>query len=111
MKIPLKFGIGADSSTFGLPRFATPHYEIGGFKMGVFIKGKIKTGFEENLGHCSVDLHINVDSTTGNTYVLSYCACYTFTLPIVRWSGKQSEKGGEDTYPAPHGDYGNTPCK
>ena len=41
MKILLKFGIGADSSTFGLPRFATPHYQMGFFKMGL----------AENLGH------------------------------------------------------------
>ena len=25
----MKFGIGADSSTFGLLRFATPHYQMG----------------------------------------------------------------------------------
>ena len=36
----LKFGIGADSSTFRLPRFATPYYQMGFFK----------TGFAENLG-------------------------------------------------------------
>ena len=52
MKIFLKFGIGADSSTFGLPRFAMPRYEMGVFKMGVFKTRKIKTGFAENLGHC-----------------------------------------------------------
>ena len=46
MKILQKFGMGADSSTFGLPRFAMPRYEMGVFKMG-----KIKTGFAENLGH------------------------------------------------------------
>ena len=45
MNILLEFGIGADCSTFGLPRFATPRYE-----MGVFKTGKIKTGFSENLG-------------------------------------------------------------
>ena len=41
MDMLLKFGIGADSSTFGLPRFTTPHYQMGFFKMG----------FAENLGH------------------------------------------------------------
>ena len=51
MKILLKFGIGTDSNTFGLLRFAMPHYEKGVFKMGVFKTGKIKTGFAENLGH------------------------------------------------------------
>ena len=51
MDILLKFGIGADSSTFGLARFATPRYEMGVFKTGVFKTGKIKTGFAENLGH------------------------------------------------------------
>ena len=30
-------------------------------------------------------------------------------LFLVRWSGKQLEKGGEDTYPAPHENYSNTP--
>ena len=35
MDMLLKFGTGADSSTFGLPHFATPHYQI---------------GFAENLG-------------------------------------------------------------
>ena len=44
----LKFGIGANSSTFQLPRFATPR-----FKMGVFKTGKFKTGFTENLGQCA----------------------------------------------------------
>ena len=51
MTILLKFGIGADSSTFGLPRFAMPRYEMGVFKTEVFKMGKIKTGFAENLGH------------------------------------------------------------
>ena len=41
----LKFGVGADSSTFGLPRFAAPPYE-----MRVFKTWKIKTGFADNLG-------------------------------------------------------------
>ena len=50
MNILLKFGIGANSSTFGLPHFATPCYEMGVFKTGVFKTGKIKTGFVENLG-------------------------------------------------------------
>ena len=36
----LRFGLGADSSPFGLPRFATPCYQMGFFKMG----------FAENLG-------------------------------------------------------------
>ena len=45
MKILFKFGIGANSSTFGLPHLATPHYE-----MEVFKTGKIKTGFAENIG-------------------------------------------------------------
>ena len=45
MNILMKFGIGADSSTFGLLRFRTPCYETGVFKME-----KIKTGFAENLG-------------------------------------------------------------
>ena len=40
MSTLLKFGIGADSNTFGLPRFATPRYQMGLFKMG----------FAENLG-------------------------------------------------------------
>ena len=41
MSTLLKFGIGADSSTFGFPHFATPRYQIGFFKMG----------FAENLSH------------------------------------------------------------
>ena len=53
MKILLKFGIGADSSTFGLPRFTTPRYEMGVFKTGVFKTGKIKMEFAENLGKSS----------------------------------------------------------
>ena len=44
MKILLKFGIVADFSTFGLPCFATPRYEMGGFKMG-----KIKTDLQRTL--------------------------------------------------------------
>ena len=55
MDMLLKFGIGADSSTFGLPRFATPRYEMGVFKTGVFKTGKIKTGFAENLGQYVVE--------------------------------------------------------
>ena len=35
MNIPLKFGIGANSSTFELPRFATPLYQMGFFQNGV----------------------------------------------------------------------------
>ena len=54
MKILLIFGIGADSSTFELPHFATPRYEIGIFKTRVFKMGKIKTGFAENLGLCYI---------------------------------------------------------
>ena len=60
MKVLLKFGIGANSSTFGLSRFATRRYEMGIFKMGVFKMGKIKTGFAENLGQSAVT---NVDVT------------------------------------------------
>ena len=40
MDMLLNFGIGADSSTFRLPRFATPYYQMGFFK----------TGFAENFG-------------------------------------------------------------
>ena len=47
MDMLLNFGIGDDSSTFGLPHFTTPRYE-----MGVFKTGKIKMGFTENLDHC-----------------------------------------------------------
>ena len=50
MDLLLKFGIGADSSTFGLPRFAMPRLETGVFKTGDFKMGKFKTGFAENLG-------------------------------------------------------------
>ena len=51
MNIILKFVIGVDSSTFGLPRFAMPHYQ-----MEVFKTGEIKTGFAENLGHFLMQL-------------------------------------------------------
>ena len=50
MDLLLKFGIGANSSTFRLPRFATPHFEPGVFKTGNFKMGKFKTEFAENLG-------------------------------------------------------------
>ena len=40
MDMLLKFGIGADSSTFGLPGYATPLYQMGFFE----------TGVAENLG-------------------------------------------------------------
>ena len=51
----LKFGIGADSSTFELPRYAMPGFKTyvfkkGDFKTGKFKTGKFKTGFAENLG-------------------------------------------------------------
>ena len=74
MKILLKFGIGADSSTFGLPRFAMPRYEMGVFKTGVFKAGKIKTGFAENLGHCSNILlqHPVGKCTQVETFFLSF---------------------------------------
>ena len=49
MNILLKFGIGADSGSFGLPRFATPHYQMGVFKMG----------FAENLGHFGITCRIS----------------------------------------------------
>ena len=51
MDMLLKFGIGANSSTFGLLCFATPCYEIGVFQTEVFKMGKIKPGFAEYLGH------------------------------------------------------------
>ena len=35
MNMVLKFGIGADSSTFGLPPYATPRYQMGFFRMGL----------------------------------------------------------------------------
>ena len=67
-----KFGIGADSSTFGLPRFAMPHYEMGVFKTGLFKTGlfktgKIKTGFAENLGHCSPPILIKIPKFLNNS--------------------------------------------
>ena len=45
MNMPLKFGIGADSSTFELPRFENPRFKTGDFKTG-----KLKTGLSEKLG-------------------------------------------------------------
>ena len=42
MNMLLKFGVGADSSIFELPRYATPRFKTGIFKMG----------FAEKLGHC-----------------------------------------------------------
>ena len=51
MKVLLKFGIGADSSTFRLACIATPRYEMGVFKTEIFKMGKIKTRFAENLGY------------------------------------------------------------
>ena len=50
MDMLLKFGIGANSSTFELPRFETPHFKTGKLKMGHFKTGKFKTGLAENLG-------------------------------------------------------------
>ena len=41
---------GANSSTFELPRSATPGFETGVFKTGDFKMGKFKTVFAENLG-------------------------------------------------------------
>ena len=55
MNMLLKFGIGVNSSTFGLPCFATPRYEMGVFKTGIFKTRKIKTGFAENLGQYVVE--------------------------------------------------------
>ena len=55
MNLFLEFGIGADSSTFGHPRFAMPRLEMGVFKTGDFKMGKFKTGFAEKLGHCQMD--------------------------------------------------------
>ena len=52
MDMHLIFGIGADSSTFELPRFETPHFKMGKLKKGHFKPGKLKTGLAENLGHC-----------------------------------------------------------
>ena len=54
MNILLKFGIGAGSSTFGLPCFATPHYQMGFFKMR----------FAENLGQNLIVLVGIVDPLT-----------------------------------------------
>ena len=54
MDMLLKFGIGADSSTFGLPRFATPSYEMGDFNLGVFKTRKFKMDFADNLHHSNI---------------------------------------------------------
>ena len=52
MDMPLKFGIGADPSTFELPGFETSRFKTGKLKTGHFKTGKLKTGLAENLGHC-----------------------------------------------------------
>ena len=52
MDMLLKFGIGADSSTFELPHFETPRFKTGKLKTGHFKMGKLKTGLTENLGKC-----------------------------------------------------------
>ena len=57
MDMLLKFGIGADYSTFELPCYATSHFEMGIFKMGDFKIGNFKTGFAENLGHRRLFFH------------------------------------------------------
>ena len=44
----------------GLPLFATPRYD-----MGVFKTGKIKTGFPENLGQCSLYPECSTNPITG----------------------------------------------
>ena len=68
MKIILKFGIWANSSSFGLPCFETPRYQMGFFKIGFF-----KMGFTENLVHgqsnkvvdkkCAIDFSKSVTSS------------------------------------------------
>ena len=48
MDMLLNFGIGADSSTFELPYYATSCCEMGVYKTGFY-----KTEFAENLGYRS----------------------------------------------------------
>ena len=61
MKIFLKFGIGANSSTFKLSHYKTLRFKTGVFKTGDFEMGKLKTGFAENLGlHTEHSLKKNV---------------------------------------------------
>ena len=54
MNVLLKFGIGADSSTFRLLRFAMPRYEMGVFKTGFAVSNKIRfCQIEKNTPHVS----------------------------------------------------------
>ena len=50
MDMLLKFGIGADSSTFELPHYPTPVSKRGFSKRGISKWGFSKRGFAENLG-------------------------------------------------------------
>ena len=57
MDMLLIFWIGADFSTFELPRYTKPRiktgvFKTGFFKTGFFKTGFFKTGFAENLGKC-----------------------------------------------------------
>ena len=49
MDMLLKFGIGANSSTFRLPRFEMPRFETGGSKKGILKWGNSKRGLQRTL--------------------------------------------------------------